>query len=152
MPNSEHSEDCIHNKCLVCKEGPEAAESWEIDTFGRLGYYVHYVPLPECINAHTHGFDISWDHLDFQIVLPLPPKIVSQILDTFANRVKDGERFEPDTQIEGGSQFGCKLAAATECGRPILRIVFPDSTGKFPGDDDVAEGFADQLVWDTDAL
>lgn len=148
----DHAEDCVHDKCFVCEKGPGAAEDWEIETYERLGYYIHYVPLPDCINAHTHGFDISWDHLDFQIVLPLPPKIVSGLLSTLAERVKKGERFEPDTEIEGATSFGCKLVGATECDRPVLRVIFPDPTGKYPGDEGVAEGYAEQLDWDTNLL
>jgi len=100
------------------------------------GWFIHYVPDdPDAggtgmVNAHTHGIQERFAHPDFQIVLPLDPAIIQRIFENAVDLVKAGTRFKAGEQyseiIEG---FRVLAVAATEDGRPVIRIIIPDKHG-----------------------
>lgn len=54
--------------------------------------------LPYTCNAHTHGME-RYGHLDFQVVLFLPPNEIARILNPMGLRVQNGERFRLETMF-----------------------------------------------------
>lgn len=125
---------------MTPEEATAAQTDWEIKALGERGFYVHYVngddSSPTNFNAHTHGMQEFDNHLDFQLVVPLPPDSVHNIICTLAERVKSGERFvsgqKLDEIIRG---FEVKLIEAPEDNRKVLRIILPDPDGKLEPED-----------------
>jgi len=117
-----------------------AINKWEAEQMQKHGWYIHFVAVdpdsPTGFNAHTHGLQERQDHPDFQIVIPMPERMLHPIMITLADRVKTGERFRAgqmlDDVITGkdGGQLLVKLVDAKECDRPVLRVIIPDKHGK----------------------
>jgi len=118
----------------------------------RAGFYMHFVPFGRYLNAHTHGFDKTWKHPDFQMVMPLGEGIMSGIFWNFANRVKDGETFKSGDNVDKiiGGGHKVRLMEAKEAGRSVLRVLLPDPEWRFPGDPGVLNEYARQVTVDTD--
>jgi len=136
-------------RCDVCsgKMSMADVERWEAENMKKSGFYVHGVMGQEegYINAHTHGFDRTWSHRDFQLVLHLPENVVMDVFWNFANRVKAGEVFCDGMKVDGIiREYPVLLSSAFEFRRPVLRILFPDAKGRFPGDPDVEAAFEHQ--------
>lgn len=118
---------------LTPEEADEQQRAWEIKCLGEQGFFVHYVgqddASPTGFNAHTHGLH-QYDHLDFQLVVPLPPRIGHSVISELANRVKGGERFEAGQVVDKVvCDFNVKLIEAQEDDRKVLRIILPDPEG-----------------------
>lgn len=56
--------------------------------------------LKNTCNAHTHGME-KYHHMDFQMVLFLPPEEIGRILNTLGLRVQAGERFHDGDLVSG---------------------------------------------------
>jgi hypothetical protein len=126
----------------------EKMKQWQDEMMSKHGFYIHFVSGVEegYINAHTHGFSDTWNHSDFQIVVDIDRKVVSDIFWNFAHRVKKGEIFSSGMMVEEViSKYPVRLDTMEECGRSVLRVILPDADGHFPGDADVAPFFAHQV-------
>lgn len=141
MQNHDDPEGCQCARCAAIAAGmspDEAADAqieWENKAIAERGFYVHYVSAdsssPTNFNAHTHGLQAFGDHLDFQLVVPLPPDTAHGIICTLVERVKSGERFVSGQNIDEVIQgFEIKLIEASEDDRRVLRIILPDPKGK----------------------
>lgn len=107
--------------------------------------------LPYTCNAHTHGME-RYAHLDFQLVLALPPQEVMRILNTMGLKVQAGERFKGGDMVAGiYEDCDVRLDAFEETGRKILRVVIPDKYNIFPEDDRCMDIYRLQLL-ETEAL
>lgn len=86
-------------------------------------------------NVHTHGME-KYNHLDFQIVLALDPKITGTILNNMGQKVQAGKIFKDGDVLNDVLADGYKvrLMATKETGRPVLRLLLPDKNNKLPGD------------------
>jgi len=84
-------------------------------------------------NSHTHGME-RYNHLDFQMVLPLSQEQTMQLLNTIGREVQSGKRFQPGQY--SGEVFSCdfRLELHRETGRDVLRLIFPDPQMRFPED------------------
>jgi hypothetical protein len=136
----DHQDDC---KCGICeniKSGMDRQEALnrlvdlENKAMLKHGFYVHLIAddfsSPTNFNAHSHGME-SFDHLDFQLIVPLPNHIAHNIISTLVERVKSGERFFDGQRLDKIIQnFEVKLIEATESDRKVFRIVLPDPNGK----------------------
>ena len=90
--------------------------------------------FPYTCNAHTHGME-RYQHMDFQMVLFLPPQEIGRILNTMGMRVQSGERFKAGDYVSGiYEDCQIRLDAFEETGRMVLRVVIPDKYGRFPED------------------
>lgn len=139
--NHEKGRGCDCARCRAIAEGasPEEAEEqykqWESEKMSEHGWIIHYVGAdensPTGLNIHTHGLQETYDHLDLQVVLPIPQQIVQPILHTIVDRIKDGEKFGDGDTIENviGNGLTVKMVSANENNRPVLRVIFPDQTG-----------------------
>lgn len=115
------------------------------DMLAKHGFYVHYVPNdPQTdpgVNAHTHGFEETWGHVDFQIVLPLNPEMVHGIFWSLANAVKAGKKFAAGDHEGVITNFSVRMVEAWENDREVLRVLLPDESGKFPDDEGCEEKY-----------
>ena len=149
MKKRRHPTKCQCQRCAEIAAGATPAEAtakmrqFEETNLRTHGWFAHLVAddpdSPTGFNWHTHGLQEKYDHRDFQIVIPLPAPVVHRIGTTLANRVKAGEKFGSGQKladvIEGGGRLAgqdllVKLIAATECGRPVLRVILPDPSNK----------------------
>lgn len=114
----------------------EAARRRDAEALAEYGWYAHLVfdddGSPTGFNCHTHGLAETCGHPDFQIVLPLPTEIAHGVLIALAEGVvKDGRRFAAGTPAVGIIRgFPVGFAEASECGRPVLRVILPDPDGR----------------------
>lgn len=107
--------------------------------------------LPYTCNAHTHGME-RYGHLDFQVVLFLPPNEIARILNPMGLRVQNGERFRAGDYVSGiYEDCPIRLDAFEETGRTVLRVVIPDKYGVFPEDENCMETYKLQQL-PTDVL
>jgi hypothetical protein len=107
--------------------------------------------LPYACNAHTHGME-RYGHLDFQLVLALPPKEIMRILNTMELRVQAGERFKAGDMVAGiYEDCDVRLDEFEETGRRVLRVVIPDKYNIFPENEHCMDTYRLQLL-ETEAL
>lgn len=107
--------------------------------------------LPYMCNAHTHGLE-RYRHLDFQMVLQLPPEEIARILNTLGLRVQSGERFRPGDMVSGiYEDCDVRLDEYEETGRKVLRVIIPDANNVFPEQETCAAPYCMQLL-KTEAL
>ena len=117
-----------------CANGAVCADCGKMET----GY------LPFTCNAHTHGME-RYGHKDFQIVLELPVEYIGYILNALGSCVQDGERFCAGELVKFPDGLVVKLAEFEECGRKVLRVLFPDRMGRFPDQSGCMKLFALQM-------
>jgi hypothetical protein len=138
-----NSGKCRCQRCEAIAAGATPAEAdaqrreWAQANMQKYGWIAELVERdpdsPTGFNLHTHGLFENHDHLDFQIVVPLPAEIGHTLLVTLADRVKAGERFTPGQKVDGvidGAGGLVKLVEATEGDRRVLRVILPDPAGK----------------------
>lgn len=88
--------------------------------------------LPYTCNAHTHGME-KYHHMDFQMVLALPPEEIGRILNTLGLRVQAGEQFHDGDMVSGiYEDCNIRLDEYEETGRRVLRVIIPDKYNVFP--------------------
>lgn len=132
--NNPHS-DCV---CEICsgKKTLADAEKMAEKAMAKCGWYAHLVGGDDCsptgFNYHTHGFVESFDHLDIQIVLPMPQDLCHSVANTVVKNIKKkGQKYSPgklyDNIMKG---YNVEFQYATECGRRVLRLLLPDKNGK----------------------
>jgi hypothetical protein len=144
---------CTTPGCAEHEHTPEENDAWERQCMEEFGFFSHYVPdaAERFVNLHTHGFDESWGHPDFGIVLPITMELGTVILQRLAELVKGGEQF-----VDGGTYdhvlqgLRVRMVSVPETGRKILRVLIPDKAGVLPGEEGCAAVFNEQLTVDTD--
>ena len=135
-PEKEFPKEVSHEEleCECCKD-PEGFRKRQKEAMAKYGWVCHAVYGKNChpcgANCHTHGISDTWNHLDFQVVLPIEMEIVHGIFARFVDKIKDGERFEDGDVVKEiiGNDMPVKLIAAAEGDRNVLRIILPDATG-----------------------
>lgn len=118
-----------HEEAIYASQLRDAAD---IAQFGWCGHLVFDDPdSPTGWNVHTHGLAETYGHPDFQLVLPLAEQVAHAIVINLADAVKEGQRFEAGTAASGIIEgYDVGFAAATECGREVLRIIIPGPDGQ----------------------
>jgi len=100
-------------------------------------WYIHYVidgsKIDGMLNIHTHGMH-NYEHLDFQLVLPVSEEQAVSFLNSLCYEVKNGRKYtegEYDDDL-----FSCKyrLELYRETDRDVLRLILPDTQLRFPED------------------
>ena len=109
----------------------------------KIDWIIHYVfddktegCFPEfMINAHTHGLE-KYNHLDFQVVLEMPPALTGNLLNEMGLRVQRGERYKDGDIVSDLLQNGydVRLVEREEMDRKVLRLLIPDENNRFPED------------------
>lgn len=97
-------------------------------------------------NYHTHGFQASFNHIDFQIVLNMDPEVANDIFYSLIDDINSGRRFEEAKEysdiIEG---LKVTFKQFREMERDVLRIFLPDENGILPNDNACNEYYKTQL-------
>lgn len=133
-------------ECEACKNGIGALEEKQKKLLKNPGWYAHYVPgspdVPFGMNVHTHGLKENFKHPDLQICIGMDQHTCHHILTNAVNEIKKGKKFEAgekyDELIESSPAYkDLKLKVlfleAEECGRKVLRLIFPEKDGSFRG-------------------
>lgn len=127
-----HISDCM---CAQCTLGEEGFEEWAIKSIREYGWFAHLITetdeqSPTGFNAHTHGMPRNLKHDDFQIVIPLPPRLLMQVLHRLASMIKEGVNFEVGKKYrlwpDESEPMHIEFAYAVESDRPVLRVILPD--------------------------
>jgi hypothetical protein len=143
---------CDDPNCASSHMSKRELRKWHADHLRKHGFYAHFVaeefadlphPLSHFVNFHTHGFEETWGHPDFQIVMPIRPETALDLFWIFANRVKAGEKFEVGKRYKeiAAAPYDTLLVKAREAGRDVLRVLLPDAKNRMPGDKGVDPGF-----------
>ena len=136
----QHEKDCGCAICTLMEQGRTEEEAFaefqrrEQAMLDKYGWVAHLVgedtDSPTGFNAHTHGLSDRYNHLDFQLIYPLPPEKAHAILKDFADRVKGGETFTEGQEVEKIiKNYSVRLELAEEGERPVLRIILPGPDG-----------------------
>jgi len=148
----EPHDNCESHECECCKFGPEEMERREQKAMRQYGWFSHIVPedpdSPLNFNAHTHGFGVTFDQPDVQIVLPLPQKVLGHVLHSLADKIRDEDyKMETGVPVEGilHGNYKVMFVKAVECDRQVFRMILPDKDGNLEQSEQ-QEGFADQWV------
>lgn len=166
---SPHGQKC---NCLACTAIRELLLEQE-EMQGRKSYrWTGHIrsddpSSPTMFNAHTHSIA---NHLDFQIVLPMPNEIAHQIFEHLFQQIKAGISYKrgdiaeeiPDIKMayiaisEDGepeirvidAHWNLTFINAVEDGRPVLRIIIPDPEGNLKKEDMIEDPpcFRDQYT------
>lgn len=138
-----HLDDC---ECVVCQHGPAELERIQNESLQKYGWFAHYVgelegqPLDReanLVNFHTHGLNDTHNHLDFQVVLPVPPKVCHSIFWRLVNLIEEGRVFEEDEVTSGviGNDYQVTFKKVREGNRQVLRVIMPDASGNLDEDE-----------------
>lgn len=106
----------------------------ELGMLGIHGWLMHYVASdstsPTGTNIHTHGMTENLKHIDLQCVAVIPPDLAILIFHNIVRKIKVGTTYKDGDVVDGIiEKFNIKFVAATEGGRPVLRIIVPDRNG-----------------------
>jgi hypothetical protein len=121
-----------NQSCLAGQIGVEGVRNRQQALLDTHGWYSHILQQKGFVNCHTHGLD-RFNHLDFQLVLPVDGNILQQLVTTLVDRVKAGEKFEAGMRVSGVvANYDVLLVAAKESeqnSRQVLRVILPDQQG-----------------------
>lgn len=144
-------------ECACCTHGKEAVDKMEQESIKKYGWYAHVVPsgdyvenTPTGFNMHTHHLPESFDQLNLQIVVPVPPEKANVFLhilhNAIDNYVRKGIKLEAGKEYDDiFENFKVTFAHARENGRPVLRMILPDKDGNITRDK-IKEPYAVQYV------
>jgi len=139
----------LYHSVRSCRFGLQDHEEVVMD------WYTDYVG-GAVVNAHTHGFEEVLGHLDFQIVgTSADRRYVQHFFNDVYNRIKKGTRFEegdviPDLiEDNHGVDHDVHIEKHQECGRDVLRLIFPDPQWRYPDDPQCASGYSLQSTHQT---
>lgn len=121
--------------------------SWAEEMMEKHGWYMHAVPAEDGIHAnyHTHGLDETYNHPDLQVTLPLNHEVAHKIICTAVDMIEDGVVFKDGMMYNDIIiTFPVEFRKFREMDREVLRIIFPDSNGYFPDDDECDEMYKAQ--------
>lgn len=127
-----HTHEC---NCAYCNMGSEKVAAMEREFIAKDGFFVHLISddktTPMGFNAHTHGFELTWNHLDLQVVFPVKEQVVMGLFWAAVEHIKEGSVFS-DGDVVGriaGNDYKVKFIKAQESGRDVLRMILPDVAG-----------------------
>jgi hypothetical protein len=146
-----------HFYCDCCHGGSDDEKIKAIkkkmrEDIKKFGFVIHFVEgahpeFPGFINFHTHGIEKSQKHPNFQIVIGVSDVVAHKIFWELFRKVEKGTKFKPGKDYEGIIDgFPVRFFKVKETGEEVLRVIFPDKDGRFPGDRGVNDDFGLQHV------
>ena len=114
-----------------------------IAQYGWVAHAITTLPL-----IHTHGLPENFWHPDLEIRLAVSSQTRYDLLAVLVNAVKSGRRFVAGQEDTTVFFVPIRFIAREESGRVVLRALFPDPDGHFPGDPGCPPEWADQLIQD----
>ena len=136
----------------------EALRERQHEMLLKRGWYAHIIEsgdpsTPSGFNYHTHGFEKTADHLDFQIVFPLIiPETCHAIAEELYKEItQHGKRYEEGDRAKGIIHgFEVTFIKVRECDRDVLRVILPNAEGCLTvGELSESENPAYSLQWTT---
>lgn len=130
------------------------------------GWYSHGV-IPQAdengaynyMNTHTHHVGETFNHPNLQVALNIGTQLTQSILHTVVDKIREGTTFQDgdtdDDVIENYPVLFKSIVRAEDPEESLLRIIFPDANGKFPGDEGcnpVYDRQADVDLFEEDAV
>jgi len=109
-------------------------ERWHEDMMKRFGFYSHFTLDGTHANIHTHGIAESFGHPDFQIALNIPQNVAMSIFHGMVKEIKEGKKYTTNVDYSEIANLPVRFINATECGRPVLRLIIPDRAGTLDKD------------------
>lgn len=132
---SEHAhEDGV--QCDACRDGIESVKEQQEKMMAKHGWVIHFVmedPLyPFGINIHTHGLQEKYSHPDLQVCFPIDPDMIQGLIWDVVEQIEAGEKFEAGKDYDKIiKNLPVKFINAIDGDHTVLRMVLPDSQGKF---------------------
>jgi hypothetical protein len=120
----------------------------EDEILKKYGWVAHYVAdMPgKAIDYHTHGIREGHNHMDFQVVYPLDPKLIHQMIHGLYATVKAGGVIPVETRYSEVLQgYDVYFKVYQQSGRNVLRMILPDKKNLFPFDDGCDPNFLFQM-------
>lgn len=127
-----HPNEC---KCAYCEMGTEKALAMEREFIAKDGFFAHLIAedktTPMGFNAHTHGFELTWNHPDLQIVFPVDGQVAMGLFWAAVAHIKEGSVFSDGDVVAriAGNNYKVKFIKVQEAGRDVLRMILPDLQG-----------------------
>lgn len=141
------------SQCAVCQEARREGISHEeairraqirdahyLEQIGWVAHVITDTPF-----AHTHGLDETYNHPDFEVRLAVGPRERYNLLRTLAEAVKQGQVFRTSDEISTLFLSPVRFVERQESRRTVLRAIFPDAEGRWPGEIGCHRGFNEQL-------
>jgi hypothetical protein len=130
----------MDHECLGCKEGMDSVRAKQAQMIEKHGWCSHIVQddpqSPTRFNYHTHGFP---DHLgipDVQVVCPVLPEIIHNIVHSLADQVKEGRQIELGRREDRlVRNLDVLFVEATEGERQVWRMILPDQDNRLLRDE-----------------
>jgi len=116
-------------------------DAHSIEFHGWTGHIIADSPY-----AHTHGLPESCGHPDVEVRLACDPDERGRLLGIVAGAVTLGRRFADGQEARDLFSVPVRLVTRLESGREVLRVVFPDVNGRWPGEGGCAPGYDEQLL------
>lgn len=148
-----HEDSCL---CAVCQlqtaEGLSYAEALEriqqrddalMAQYGWVAHAITSLPL-----IHTHGLPEHFGHPDLEIRLAISPDKRYNFLAALVEAVKAGRRFAAGQEDTTVFSVPIRFIVREESGRSVLRVLFPDPDGHFPGDPGCPPAWETQVLQD----
>ena len=137
----------IREQNISIEEALAQTDMLERDLLEQHGWYVH------CLtdgppNIHTHGLPENFRHLDLQIRLPARPDDLHIMLVALVDAIKRGVHLVDGMETHAIFNVPIRFVERHETGRQVIRAIFPDPDGRFPGDKDCSLGYNEQLIQD----
>ena len=129
----------------------------EQEQLRKFGYYIHFINNEKFFDIHTHGLLMNFGILDLQLIVPYgteysngPEFLDDFIIDFFSNMCKyamdrnndplcDNDFSNLSLPDKSTKKIKFKVVKDNDFDRMLLRVIFPDSNGKYPWDDDCDE-------------
>lgn len=132
--HSEYIEEC---ECDFCKNF-EATKKKEAEMMKQCGWIVHYVfddtSCPFNTNAHTHGLETKYKHLNIQICMPMKQEAAHGIFWNIVRRIEAGDKFIPGKRYDKiivNYDVMFTYSFNDNKDEVLLRLIFPDANGRF---------------------
>jgi len=119
-------------ECDVCQKGLEAVRRKEEECLTEYGWYAHFVGndsnCPYSLNAHTHGLEENFNHIDLQACVPLETNLIHSVFCELIEKIKEGRSFKTGEVVTNifENDIPITFAKARENDRDVLRVIFPD--------------------------
>ncbi len=99
----------------------------------RQGWFLDYEVMDGPIsNIHTHGLAENLNHADLQIVLKLEEEMAAMLFETIISNIADGYKYKVGRSTNVIEGIEVEFKVFEEGSRKVLRLILPDSEGRFP--------------------
>ena len=133
-------------KVLIKDINEEAQKNIE-----QYGFHIWYLTekKTKMVNCFTIGLDQTYSHKNLQITLPLDKESCANIIHTLVDKIKSGETISANNIHDGMLNFSFLALEVEKSSHTmdydVIRIIIPDSNGKFAHEETCEPHFKKQL-------